>query len=552
VSFLFPLAWFLGLLSLPVIGLYLLKTRRRRRPVSTLLFWEQLRPKIENSPLWRKLRKWLSLALQLLILALIVVALARPAFEWEQLQPQRTVLILDPSASMAATPGGRSNWEASLAEASAAIDQLRLQDEAALLLAGDSPQILSGWTSSKRALRRALGEAELLQGGSDPLRTLALAQELQSLRENSRIVLLSDLVWSAKPESDALERVEIRKPSESDPSNAGITLFAVRRSPLAPGDWQLDADLVWQGTEPAKGKLELTRDGILLDALPVQLNPGETFRKSWHGSTEGAAAFDAKLTVEGRDELASDNEASASLAALRPVRVLLVGPSDPFIEAALDAIPLVEWASAERMPELEPENIDFIIVQGATPPAEPLERAALLMIGPRESGFWGEYDGEVTDTPITDVNDRVKVARHADWRQVALDSVGEWKPAPDADVLAASFGNPAVFGRWDRAPRWMVIGFDPQQSDFLFRTAFPVFLANLVQSVRDGEDESATAALLPGETESLLASLEISTEAEKVQSARLLPIFPGWWIVLFVALLVVVTEWFFYTRRVTE
>jgi len=551
VSFLLPFAWFLGLLSLPVIGFYLLKTRRRKRAVSTLLFWDQLQPKIENSPLWRKLRKWLSLALQLLILALIVAALARPAFNWEQLQPQQTVLILDPSASMASTSGGTSSWGSALGEASAAIDQLRLEDEMAILLAGETPRILTGWTSSKRALRAALADAELLDEGTDPSRTLALARELRALRQDARVVMLTDRVWPSTPDSKLLEDVEIRSASEEPGSNGGITLFAVRRSPIAPGDWQLDADLVWQGNDPANGRIEISRDGALLDAVPLELEPGETVRKSWQGTTEVGAEFEASLTIDGDDQLVSDDRASASLAPLRPVQVLFAGPPDPFVEAALEAIPLVEYARSDRVPDLEPENIDLLVVKGTTPPAEPTD-AATLLIGPTESGFWGTYEGELEESPITDVNAQVKVARHADWQQVALDEVGKWVPPPEADILAASFGNPVVFGRWDRLPRWMVIGFDPAESDFLFRTAFPVFVANLVQTVRDGDNEVASSALLPGEIESRLEPVRIPDESQVVQAASWLPVFPGWWIVLLVALVVVVVEWFLYTRRVTE
>ena len=62
MSFLFPTAWALLALGLPIIAFYLIRTRLERRGVSTLLFWEQIKTQSYNSALWRKLRRWLSLS----------------------------------------------------------------------------------------------------------------------------------------------------------------------------------------------------------------------------------------------------------------------------------------------------------------------------------------------------------------------------------------------------------------------------------------------------------------------------------------------------------
>src|SRR6202000_2141728 len=78
MKFLWPAAWSLLGLALPIILFYLIRQRLRVKSVTTLLFWENLAPKVHNLPLWRKLRRLVSLLLQLLLLALLVFALARP------------------------------------------------------------------------------------------------------------------------------------------------------------------------------------------------------------------------------------------------------------------------------------------------------------------------------------------------------------------------------------------------------------------------------------------------------------------------------------------
>ncbi len=69
MSFLTPLAFLGFLLFIPVILLYLLKQRRRRIVVSTLLFWDEILRDEHSVASITKLRKILSLLLQLLVLS---------------------------------------------------------------------------------------------------------------------------------------------------------------------------------------------------------------------------------------------------------------------------------------------------------------------------------------------------------------------------------------------------------------------------------------------------------------------------------------------------
>ena len=104
MNFLWPLAWGLGALALPIVALYLIRTRLQRKPVSTLLFWEHLTPQVYNHSLWRKLRRWVSLVLQLLFLLLLGLAIAQPLASWQTAKPAAVILILDTSVTMTALP----------------------------------------------------------------------------------------------------------------------------------------------------------------------------------------------------------------------------------------------------------------------------------------------------------------------------------------------------------------------------------------------------------------------------------------------------------------
>jgi len=548
VTFLFPLAAWLGLLALPVIAFYLLKTRQRRRRVSTLLFWNELQPKVENSPLWRKLRRWFSLLLQLLILALLVLALSQPAFEWEQSSPRRVVVVLDNSASMGAKTRDSTRWESAKSEVLAAIDRLRLTDEMAILTMDNPPLILSGWSSSRRNLREALLEAMLRPTATDPAPALALAGELAALRQNGEVLIFSDTVWPEGAGEQVAEEMTVLGAVPEPPPNAGISFFSVRRSPVSPGDWQLEVEVV-SSTE-YEGVLEIRRNDEPMDRMEIRLGPGEVRRRSWQGSAEAGVEFTAILQTAPQDSLAADNSATCELPPLAPLNILLVGREDLFLEAVLNSIPLVTWWREPRVPQTIPEATHLMIFRGAVPPEE-LPSKPVLLIDPAVSGFWGERGERFQNAAVTKADGESLLLRHAGFGTIAIGEASNWTPPPGAQIFASSFEQPLLFGRWDRIPEWLVLGFDPAQSDLPLRTAFPILIANILQSLRDGDEAGKAAAILPGKTESLLqGEMDASGELAGVVNGGWN--FPAWWLVIFAGLVLLLVEWALFHRRITD
>src|SRR5947209_16727269 len=102
MSFLTPLALALGV-SLPIVVIfYLLKVRRHDEEISSTFLWNDLiRDLAAHEPLQRL--KWnLLLLLQLVALALITFAVARPFSEQVGQKPVQAILLVDGSASMQA------------------------------------------------------------------------------------------------------------------------------------------------------------------------------------------------------------------------------------------------------------------------------------------------------------------------------------------------------------------------------------------------------------------------------------------------------------------
>ena len=98
-----PLA-LLGLLFIPaVVAMYLLKLRRDETIVPSTLLWSRLVADVEANAPWQRLRRSLLLLLQLLLVAILALLAARPFLERPAGLARDVVLVLDTSASMAAT-----------------------------------------------------------------------------------------------------------------------------------------------------------------------------------------------------------------------------------------------------------------------------------------------------------------------------------------------------------------------------------------------------------------------------------------------------------------
>ncbi len=73
-----PWALLWGLLAIPIVMLYLRRTRVQREPTATAMIWDRVLAEEPMRTWWQRWREPVSLAVQLCILALLVIALADP------------------------------------------------------------------------------------------------------------------------------------------------------------------------------------------------------------------------------------------------------------------------------------------------------------------------------------------------------------------------------------------------------------------------------------------------------------------------------------------
>lgn len=170
------LAGIVAAIAIPsLVILYFLKLRRRDLEISTTLLWKKAIQDLQANAPFQKLRRNILLILQLLALCAAILALSQPELRTETQLGQRSVILVDRSASMRATDGAdpsspekQSRLEAAKKRAIELIDALRepglfSQDKGdeAMVIAFDSEAVVrQSFTSDKAMLRRAVESIE--------------------------------------------------------------------------------------------------------------------------------------------------------------------------------------------------------------------------------------------------------------------------------------------------------------------------------------------------------------------------------------------------------
>lgn len=234
--------------ALLAVGAYIIKMRRRRFEVPFSKLWTRVLEQRDASSLWKQLRRWLSLALILLVLALILFAALDPTLGASDRRARSVVILLDASASMKATDGA-PDGEAELTRLDAAkrraqelVDGLGGGDLAMVVKVDGQATPLSRFTGDGPRLRKVIEDVTASDTPADLPRALAAAADALRDRKNPLVVLISD---GAFPEAQlALARL--------GPAPAGAAPGEPTPAEAAPGEpAPAEAGAMPAGAEPA-------------------------------------------------------------------------------------------------------------------------------------------------------------------------------------------------------------------------------------------------------------------------------------------------------------
>lgn len=484
MSFLAPLALALSLLAVPIILLYMLRLRRREVQVSSTLLWRQLLQDREANAPWQRLRRNLLLFLQLLILAALVLALARPYAEVPTLTSGRTALLLDASASMNATDVQPSRFEAARRFALELIETLGADDEVAIIRVAESAEVLVNYTRDSAQLRAALERAVPSKGSPDWNAALTLAAAGAQGAERFTILLLSD---GGLPQNLNLELYgEVRHvPFGADVQNVAISALATAHDPVRGA--QIYARLTNHGDQPAEVIFSLSLDGVLHSAAPYRIAENSAVDITISDLPAEFRRVQAQLTRPANstlpDHLTLDDTAYAVYTPVRVERALVMstdkGQRRLFLERGFAA--LNTWQLDHVDPEygLPVTRFNLYIFDGWLPSTLP--DANILIVNPppepppADLYSIGGLSDQTRVLRVRSDDPRMRYVRFDDVNVRAFRPIrAEW-----ADTLVEAEGGALLLAGEFAGRRIAILPFDLLDSDLPLKIAYPILLANL-------------------------------------------------------------------------
>ena len=502
MSFLSPMSFTLFGLAVPIIALYILKLRRRREIVSTMMFWEQIFKENRTTILFRRLKNLISLLLQLLFLTLLVLALARPQFAFMTRSARQIILIVDRSASMNATGESGTLLDEAKRRAIRMADNLRFIDEMMVISCHNRPTIHTPFTNHRKTLRRAISSIQPTEIRTDLEPALELAYSVAQTKANPEVVILSDFQQRSEGFLNLLKnppekvKLHLLRIGAKDEGNVGIIRFRVRRSPANAFDYQILLTVKNTSDEERKFNVELYLDDLLFDVRPYKLSPGESRSEIFSNIAFEGGRLKAVLDIE--DPLPSDNIAYALLPRRRKVPVLLVTEGNLFLESALA---VDETLDLKVIPPetYKPDALSGykVVIFDRWCPSN-IGDGNYILIHPPEGNSIYRIDEPLKSPIITGWDRKHPILRFVNLENVQIAEAYRVIPPDNARVLVRSFEDPLIFVEESPGHRVLFIALDILKSDLPLRVAFPVIIANAIQWFR-GRSETHERWLRTGD-----------------------------------------------------
>jgi len=524
--------------SVPLLVLlYFLKLRRREVVISSTLLWRRAVQDLQVNAPFQRLRRNLLLLLQLLALAAMLAALARPVLRLSMGPGKRYVLLIDRSASMSATDVSptrldQAKRQASLIAASLRASSLGLGeggDQAMVVAFDEQARVMCNFTSDRRQVQAAIDAIQPTDGRSRLGEALTVArafarstgagEDAESASSAAvQIELFSDGRIADTEELDlpggaiAFHRIGLGD------DNLAVVALQARRSFEKSDQVEIFAMVANFGPEARITDLQLSLDGAIRSVRRLEV-PAFRTPQGRSGGGPGLASLTFALSqpsqavVEVRqtraDLLAADDAAWAVLPGPRRLAVLLVTAGQPPLRSALRACPFqkLDVLTPAQFDALDPDDLaaqglyDVIVLDNYTPARLPRGRFLVFGRPPAASGV--AFDQELRDQVVVDWRSRHPVLQHVNLDNLYAQRAWRLKLPAEASVLAEFASAPALALVRHGGSVFLLAPFDSLQTNWPFEPSFVLFCYNATAWLGLESGPQAETALRVGQPISL-------------------------------------------------
>jgi len=500
--------------------LYVLKIRRQRVTVSSTWLWAAAARDLAAKSPFKRLVPQVPLLLELLALALLALALARPASRAGHIAGEHVAIVLDTSASMATIePDGRSRLAHARDAASAVIAALAPGAQAVIVDAGRDAHVVSPMDSDRRRLEASLAKLEASDAEGSMSQAIATASsQLRPYERTARLIVVSD---GALADRDAfassnlpLELVRVGSPVD----NAAIVRLDIANSddPTTHRE-QVQAFAMVQnfGQKTRSLYVTLSMRNVVepLASRRIDLGPGERAPVVLgFEPARGDAGAGLIVELSPHDALSSDDRAFGRVPSGAKLTVVMApAQGSPWVARALASDPNVELlgSSLAGLPGAGVPRDALVVLNGACPADAPGGDLLILDPPPGPCGTalvgaklvtplltsWAEVDPRLRFLSLDGVDLRSARRLEADTPQGALVQSREGTLIADASSPGRSI---------------TLVGFDVGESNWPLKASFVLFMRNVVELARSHRVRGAEAPGRVGDAYSLRVPVDVA------------------------------------------
>jgi hypothetical protein len=466
-----------GAISAGVVALYLLDRSKRKQLVATLRFWSaaDVRTQLKHR---RRIQQPWSLLLQLVSIALLLLALAGPRWGGDEDSGRDHVLILDTSAWMGARTRGGMLIDEARAAARNYIKSLPRRDRVMIVRADALATPATAFELDRRTLDTALSQSQPGASALNLEQAIEFAQRAQKLQPQRAGEIVFAGVGRVPENETALaappnfRMLAVNAPQE----NVGLKKIGLRRSLTAADTWDIYVAVKNYGARPHDIQLALQFGGAPAGSKAMSLKPGAEEQATFAYRTKVAGYLEARITPH--DSFPQDDRAVMELPAQKPLRVVVYSADPGALRALFASNSQVDAAFEPPSKYDASANADIVVLDRFAPPVRP--RADSIWIQPPAAG---------SPVPVRASKTGMKIER---WRtdsplgaglrakNLQLESAEIFSPA-SGDITVAESGEGALIVARPSSPKVVVIGFQPLGASMKYELSTPLLVANILR-----------------------------------------------------------------------
>lgn len=502
------------LAAIPVIiALYLLRLQRKKKVVASTFFWTAMIQDLQANVPFQKLRWNILLFLQILIALAVIMAMIDPAIQAALNEGQRTIFVIDTSASMSATSNGQSRFESTVQDITAYCRGLSPREEVMIIEAGEHAQIVLEFTDRVNIIERTLDGMRVQDTRSDIETAYRLALSKAGEVDQPLIVVASDFSGvDAELFSDSAFPVQFLQAGEAG-NNIAITDFSVTGISDNPEIRGFHAFLSVRNytVHLVQSDIEFYINNELVDIRTIEIEPGSRTARVFNDipypyGIEGVV--EVRLDIE--DDLDIDNVAYSLPPDESGMEVLIAG-QDPFLLLALAGIPGIQLYEISASDYLPGAGFDLTFFPGWAP-GELLPGNYVFFNPPNRDYLPCTLSESVQGPQVTDWDDGNTMLRFVNPGSFDVFTASIAEPQPGSIVLIDADSTPLMIYGERNYLRGLVFPFDLTSSDLITRPTFPILMYNIVSFFRSHLESTSSGLRTQG-----IEAVRVDGMAEKVK-----------------------------------